>query len=599
MKQIKIEDYHIIHGVPPPQPPESRMAIDTEFSQMNSKKLHRPTGIFACATFYAGGKDVYIVEDVRDLAQATQNVEKAGWIFHNSAFDLFHLRRYIVVPQRKKLWDTMLVEQVRFSGMFKEFNLAACCRRDLDLFLEKEVRDEFESHSGELTPSQVEYACKDTIATLMLFYHQKGVLDKEEEFIWKGIELDYLWTVIGKSGIPLNEQGWKDLYTINKERADTIQLKYGQKVHRIGKRGQECKTWVWEGLNLRSNPLVLEKIQSLGHDVLSTGKKIIENLDVGDDEDIGINADDYEVPFIKDLINFRKFDKRSNTYGQKFLDAHLESDGMIYPSILQREAETTRSSSRSPNGQNLPNKDTKEFRTCIVSGNGYKLVDADYSSQEPRIAAEFSQDENLISIFHSGKDIYVAIAEIAFNEIIEKKSERRSEIKALVLGVFYGKTKWGLAKDLKISIEEAQKMIGDFFLAFPKVKTNYVDKMEKFAKENGYVKSMKGSKLWVNLYSGQWKRNSVNSPIQGTAAEMVKIAVNRFEKEWDGNNFYDNLAFILPVHDEILLRVKEEDAERAKECLMKHMLEVAKEFHPAVPAQVECGIADNWADAHG
>jgi DNA polymerase-1 len=80
---------------------------------------------------------------------------------------------------------------------------------------------------------------------------------------------------------------------------------------------------------------------------------------------------------------------------------------------------------------------------------------------------------------------------------------------------------------------------------------------------------------------------------------MVKLAVSRFEKEWDGENFYANLAFILPVHDEILLRVKEEDAERAKDCLLKHMLQVAKEFHPSVPASVEWGIADNWADAHG
>jgi len=210
-----------------------------------------------------------------------------------------------------------------------------------------------------------------------------------------------------------------------------------------------------------------------------------------------------------------------------------------------------------------------------------------------------SQDEGLIALFHSGKDIYVAIAEIAFHEIIEKKSDRRNAVKALVLGVFYGKTRFGLAKDLKISEEEAQGMIDDFYKAFPKVKTNYVDKMEAFAKEHEYVPSMSGSKLWVNTYGSQWKRNAVNSPIQGTAAEMVKLAVSRFTKEWSGENFYNNLAFILPVHDEILIRVKEDEAERTKDCLEKHMLQVAAEFHPSVPASVEIGIADNWAEAHG
>lgn len=599
MNRINIKDYNIIHEVPPVLEPSHRVAIDTEWVGMDKKKLHRPTGIFACATFYYGTKDVYIIEDVRDLAQAFQNIENAGWIFHNSAFDVFHLRRHIVVPVRKKIWDTQLVEQIRYSGRFTEFNLAACCRRNLDLLLLKEERETFTDHEGQMTQSQVEYACTDTIATQLLFHTQRNQLDEYEKKVWKEIELDYMWIISGKSGIPLDEEAWKTVYGSNIERTERIQSKYGKQVNKISnKTGKPLKTLVWEGLNLRSNKQALKKLQSLGYNIESTGAKILKKLDT-DEETEDVNADDYEVPFLKDLINFRKFDKRVTTYGQKFLDNHLESDGMIYPSILQREAETTRSSSRNPNGQNIPNRDTKEFRKCIIAGKGYKLVDADYSSQEPRIAAELSQDENLIALFHSGKDIYVAVAEIAFHEIIEKKSDRRNAIKALVLGVFYGKTKYGLSKDLKISEEEAQQMIDDFYLAFPKVKSNYVDRMERFAQENEYVTSMTGAKLWVNIYGSQWKRNAVNSPIQGTAAEMVKLAVNRFTREWNGNNFYTNLAFILPIHDEILLRVKEEDAERAKECLLRHMLEVAKEFHPSVPAQVECGIADNWADAHG
>jgi DNA polymerase-1 len=340
-------------------------------------------------------------------------------------------------------------------------------------------------------------------------------------------------------------------------------------------------------------------LNSLGFGVESTGKKVLAELGGDEDSDVEVSVEGIEHEFLQDLVNFRKYKKRSSTYGQKWLDNHLEADNCVYPGIFQREAETTRSSSRNPNGQNIPNRDTKEFRKCFIAGDGYKLIDADYSSQEPRIAAEFSQDENLIALFHTGKDIYVSVAEIAFHEIIEKKSDRRNAIKALVLGVFYGKTKYGLAKDLKITEDEAQGMINDFFLAFPKVKIEYVDKMEKFAEEHEYVPTMSGSKLWVNLYGGQWKRNAVNSPIQGTAAEMVKLAVVGFEKEWNGENFYDNLAFLLPIHDEALAREKEDKAERAKDCLEKNMLRVAKEFHPSVPAQVECGIADNWAEAHG
>jgi DNA polymerase I-like protein with 3'-5' exonuclease and polymerase domains len=597
MNQININDYNIIHGVPPELDKTHRVAIDTEFSQMDKKRLHRPTGVFSCATFYFGGKDVYIVEDIRDLAQAFYNVEQAGWVFHNAAFDLFHLRRYLVIPKRKMIWDTQLVEQVRYSGKFTEFNLAACCRRNLDLLLEKEARETFIEHTGEMTQSQVEYACIDPVATHQLFLSQRSQIDSDDLKVWKDVELDYMWVIIGKSGMPINVEGWRNNASENLRISQERQAKYGQKVNKISeKTGKPLKSLVWEGMNLGSNPQVLAKLQSLGFNVESTGKKILAQLE--DDLD-GEVIDGTEHEFVRDLLDFRKFSKRASTYGQGWLDDYLETDNCVYPGIFQREAETTRSSSRNPNGQNIPNRDTKEFRKCFIAGDGWKLVDADYSSQEPRIAAEMSQDEGLIALFHSGKDIYVAIAEIAFHEIIEKKSDRRNAVKALVLGVFYGKTRFGLAKDLKISEEEAQGMIDDFYKAFPKVKTNYVDKMEEFAKEHEYVPSMSGSKLWVNTYGSQWKRNAVNSPIQGTAAEMVKLAVSRFTKEWNGENFYNNLAFILPVHDEILIRVKEDEAERAKDCLEKHMLQVAAEFHPSVPASVEIGIADNWAEAHG
>jgi DNA polymerase-1 len=600
MKQIKIQDYNIIHGVPPVLDVADRVAIDTEFTEMDKKRMHRPIGIFACATFYAGGKDVYIVQDVRELAQAFQNIEQAGWIFHNAAFDVFHLRRYIVIPQRKRLWDTQLVEQVRFSGKYTEFNLAACCRRNLDMLLVKDVRDEFETHSGEMTKEQVEYACIDPIATHQLFVSQRSQIDADDLKVWKEIELPYMWVIIGKSGMPIDVESWKNNAENNLRIAQEIQDKYGKQINKISeKTGKVLKSLTWEGINLGSNPQVLAKLNSLGFGVESTGKKVLAELGGDEDSDVEVEVEGLEHEFLQDLVNFRKHKKRSSTYGQKWLDKYLEADNCVYPGIFQREAETTRSSSRSPNGQNIPNRDTKEFRKCFVAGEGYKLIDADYSAQEPRIAAEMSQDENLIALFHSGKDIYVAVAEIAFHEIIEKKSDRRNAIKALVLGVLYGKTEFGLSKDLKISEDAARGMLADFYTAFPKVKSNYVDRMEAFAKEHEYVLTLSGSKLWVNLYSNQWKRNARNSPIQGTAAEMVKLASVRFEQEWNGNNFYTNLAFILPVHDEILAKEVEDKAELAKNCLEMHMLQVAKEFHPSVPASIECGIADNWADAHG
>lgn len=255
-------------------------------------------------------------------------------------------------------------------------------------------------------------------------------------------------------------------------------------------------------------------------------------------------------------------------------------------------------SSRSPNGQNIPSRDTLEFRACFIPlDSDHVLVDVDYGSQEPRIAAEFTQDPNLIAIFHSGKDIYVEVARIAFGEIIEKKDPRRKKMKDLTLASFYGKTKWGLSKDLEISLEEAEEMLVKFHVAFPLVDQNYVQVKYKQAKTYGYVTTLSGAKLWVNLYNRQWKNNAVNSPIQGTAAEMLKRSVYETTVDWCGENFYTDIPFILPVHDESLSEYKKEDAQKALERASKVMLEVATRFHPSVPAAVEAKICETWADA--
>ena len=238
-----------------------------------------------------------------------------------------------------------------------------------------------------------------------------------------------------------------------------------------------------------------------------------------------------------------------------------------------------------------------EFRERFIPDPGNVLVDIDYGSQEPRVAAEFTQDPSLLAIFSSGKDIYVEVARIAFGEVIEKKDPRRKKMKDLTLASFYGKTKWGLSRDLEISLEEAEDMLKKFHAAFPLVDERYVQVKYKQAQDYGYVTTLSGAKLWVNLYTNQWRNNAVNSPIQGTSAEMLKVSVYESTVAWCGENFYTNIPFIIPVHDEALSEYKTEDAQAALEQASAIMLDVAQRFHPSVPAQVEAKICNNWAEA--
>jgi DNA polymerase-1 len=604
MKHINISEYNIIHGVPPVMSPEMRVAIDSEWSGMDiKKKAHRPHGEYLCTTFYFGGTDVYIVEDIRELAQAFQNISSAGWIFANAIFDIVQLRRFVCIPKRDKMWDVLLAEQVRFSGYYAKdaYGLGDLCRRYLDLLLEKDERKTFETHVGEMTRSQVEYACKDPIATYFVFKAQRSLMEKDDLVVYKK-EQKYMWDIIRKGGFPLDAQMWSNNAAANKLRYESIQEKYGKLVPNIGKKGQPLTTSHWDGLNLNSNPQVLARLKQLGSAVESTGAKVLKAAGYDTDEEADetcLEVAENDHDFVRDLKTFKKYYTRSSKYGQKFLDQWLEPDGKVYPAIRQREAGTSRSSSRNPNGQNIPSHDTKDFRRCFIAGKGKKLIIADYSAQEPRYTAELSQDETLIEIFNSGKDVYCETARVAFGETITKKENksRRDDMKIITLATIYQKGKKRLAEDLKCSEDEADRMLQTFYYTFPKIKSNYILPTQKFAKEHGYVLTRNKAKLWINPYQGGGKddRVAVNYPVQGTGAEMLKDAETGFTEIWDGDK-YDEIAFVLPVHDELVLCVDEDRAIAARDLLLKIMLDVAKVYHPSIPAQVEITIADNWSE---
>jgi len=580
MKTINIKEYKIIHDVPPPLQVADRVAIDTEFVGMDKSRLHRPTGEFACATFYFGTDEVYIVENVNDLPQAFENVEKAGWIFHNAKFDIFHLRRYTVIPVRMKMWDTMLVEQVMYSGLYTEFNLAACVRRHLDMYMPKDVRDEFSTHSGEMSKEQVEYACIDTIATYQLFQDQRAHIDADDLKVWKDIELPFLWTLLSIGGITLDKKCWLSIAEENGAKADALQGKYGKKVQKVSeKTGKPLKSFTFDGINLASPAQVKRHIQSLGINVESTGEEILEAY-----------AD--KVEFIRDLLDYRNASKRAGTYGADYIEKYVEADGRIYTDFFQMGAQTGRLSSRSPNLQNQPRDGG--YRGCYVASEGHQLVIADWSSQEPKFAAYITGDTNLVDALNSGEKLYIRIARDALGIEVKKGEEAYNHMKSTILGLFYGMSAKGLADRIGKSEEEAQGMIDAILRAYPKVGEWIRRSQSHFVP---CVTSVSGRKVWLNEYTNAWRRAALNYPIQSSAADAMKIASYRIARDYHGT-FYTNSLIRLFVHDEVVVEVPDKDVELVSKLLERVMVEAAESLHPGVRGGAELYSGHTWAEKH-
>ena len=576
MKTIKIADYKIIHDIPPVLSKDSRVAIDTEFVGMDDKRLHRPTGEFACATFYFGTDEVYIVEDVRDLEKAFQNIEEAGHIYHNAKFDIFHLRRFIFLPQRRKLWDTMLVEQVMYSGLYDNFGLADCVRRHLDMYMGKETREEFSNHIGKMTQEQVEYACKDVIATYGVYKSQLSKMDEDDLYVWKTIELPFLWVILGMGGVKLDVPAWTKLAEDNERRAVEVQAKYGKEVPKIGKTGKELKTKVWEGVNLASPTQVKARLASIGYKLDGTGEEYITPLVE-------------RCEFAKDLLDFRTASKHSSTYGLDYVDKYVEADGRIYSDLFQMGAATGRSSCRAPNLQNQPHDG--HYRECYIADDDKELVIGDWSAQEPKFAAFLCGDTALTDALNSKEKLYIRIARDAMGIEIQKGSLEYSAMKSTILGLIYGMAAKGLADRIGVAEDAAQGYINAIFTAYPKL-YEWVTRSQSQFKE--YVTSVNGRKIWLNEYTNQWRRAILNYPIQSSAADAMKVAAYKLLTEWHGK-FYTNTVLRLLVHDEVVCEVEKDKVEEFTVLMGKVMVEVAESMHQGVKGAVEIGHGHSWA----
>jgi DNA polymerase-1 len=308
-----------------------------------------------------------------------------------------------------------------------------------------------------------------------------------------------------------------------------------------------------------------------------------------------------EHPIINKILEYRTISKLKSTYADGLLPL-IKDDGRIHASFNQTITATGRLSCSDPNLQNIPVRTElgREFRKIFVAPKGYKLIDADYSQIELRILAHISDDENMIKAFNEGEDIHRITASQVFEvPLDEVTKEMRSDAKAVNFGIVYGISDFGLGANIGISRYKARIYIEKYFTKYPKIKA-FMDNAVKECREKGYAVTMWGRKRDVPEINAKnynvrqaAERIAMNTPIQGSAADIIKIAMVNVDKELEKQKLSARL--ILQVHDELIIECPDNEIEIVKEILTKKMQEAGK---LKVPLTAEAQVGETWFDAH-
>lgn len=308
-----------------------------------------------------------------------------------------------------------------------------------------------------------------------------------------------------------------------------------------------------------------------------------------------------DYPIVSKILEYRQVAKLKSTYADGLAN-FIQEDGRIHGNFHQTITATGRISSTDPNLQNIPIRTElgRMLRKIFIAKEGYVLIDADYSQIELRVLAALSEDETLIHAFANDMDIHRLTASQVFHVPFEEVSDlQRRNAKAVNFGIVYGISAFGLSEDLKISVREAGDYIDQYFATYPKIK-EFLDAAVNGAKEHGYVTTLFGRRRPVpELSSSNFMQRSfgervaMNSPIQGTAADIIKIAMIRVNERLREENFRSRL--ILQVHDELLVEAAEDEVEAVKQVVFEEMTQAVQ---MKVSMEVELNCGSSWFEAH-
>jgi len=441
----------------------------------------------------------------------------------------------------------------------------------------------------ELSYSEIaDYACEDADITYQLWQVLKEKLEEDElDDIARELEFPLIRVLahMEKEGI-----------SVDVEMLDKFSEELTKDIEKLEK---EIFDLTDEEFNLNSPKQLGEVLfDKLG---LPAGKKTKTGQYSTSESVLTKLAAEYDIPSM--VLDYRSLSKLRSTYVDALPKLVNEESGRIHTELNQTVAATGRLSSSNPNLQNIPIRTERgrEIRKAFVPADGYKLLAADYSQVELRVIASISGDENMIQAFKNGEDIHSRTAKEIFglDSLDDVTSDHRRKAKEVNFGIPYGVSAYGLASRLGISNDEGKEMIDQYFERFPGIQV-YIDETVKTAKDDGYVTTLMGRRRYIpEINSRNWnvrgfaERTAINMPIQGTAADIIKLAMIRIH-ELLNNSVYKS-RMLLQVHDELIFEIHEDESDNLPDKL-KEMMENAYELD--VPLDVEIGLSDNWLDAH-
>ena len=551
------------------------IAVDVETCEDNPDKMHLASGHLRIVGFTFDGKKVYLLR-VLEYSHAIDTLfdvvreclsREAQWILHNSQFDLAYLAAYLgnlytgpnatlaITP--KHLKDTRLLERALYANWYKAFGLRALVARRFDVVLDKDVRSEFTKMTRDdaITDEQLHYAALDVAFTRRVYSEQRVEFERAGKELRQAAYLDARtqWSTLHFAPAPVAAKLWD-------ANAKRVLAELEIAARKVPVKASSPKQ-------------VLAWLQKLGVPVKSTNAKDLKAL-----------APQWSQ--IRDLLEVRRLTKLATSYGEAWLARFVDEQGYVRPSYNVYAADTSRWGCNDPNLQNIPRG---EYRKLFVAPEGYSWVIADYSQQEVWIAAYKANDQRLMSLLRTG-DVYTEIGRLIYRDPAMGKSDKRRQLaKSAVLGLLYGLTPRGMAKNQGITEAAAQDIFTSIKREFPMLWRYIHDHAQAY--KDGFVKTQLGHRYWLNLFSWNWGNNAANSPVQGTGADMVKLAVCEYTEKRPRE-------ISLVVHDEIAALVETRFAPEAAALLEKCMADAFEACLPGAnnPRPAVAHIGATWAD---
>lgn len=575
---------------------QSSVCFDTETTSINPLQAE----LVGIAFSWQAGKGFYVPfpkekEKVDDLIEKlrpffeSESIEKIG---QNLKYDVKVMQNY-GVEVKGKLFDTMLAHYLINPDM--RHNMDVLSETYLNYtpvsiteLIGKKGKNQLSMRDVPLE-KQTEYAVEDADITFQLAHHFRPELaEAKTDKLFQEIEVPLLRVLadMEREGINLDEGFLNNLSTVLESDIKSLEEKIYEQAgeHFNIASPKQLGDVLFGKLNLVDKPKKTKTGQ------FSTSEDVLSYL-----------AKDHEI--IQNVLDFRGLSKLKSTYVDALPQQVEKNTGRVHTDYMQTVAATGRLSSNNPNLQNIPirtERGRQVRKAFIPRDKDHVLLAADYSQIELRIIAALSEEDTMISAFKNGEDIHASTASKVFNVPIDEVTrEQRSNAKTVNFGIIYGVSAFGLSNQTDLSRSEAKELIETYYKTYPKLR-NYMGEQVDFARDNGYVQTVLGRRRYLKdinagnqVVRGAAERNAVNAPIQGSAADIIKIAMINIHKKLSESNYKTKM--LLQVHDELVFDCHKPELDEMK-TLIKSEMENA--YKMAVPLDVEVGIGENWLEAH-